>query len=88
MSIRQLAPDEGALFVSSSWSAQFTASRSVSDFEWLSGECPAIRLGHRFVEVINEVPESLTQFVDRFEVAAFDDSTNNHAEPDFYLVQP
>ena len=56
-----------------------------SDFEWLSGEGPAIRFGHRAVEVVDEIQQSLTQSFQRWKVASLQHSTHNDTEPDLDL---
>ena len=40
------------------------------------------------VEVVDEIHDPLLQSLYRREVAAMDDSTDNHAEPDLNLIQP
>ena len=65
-----------------------TCQDELLSFERLTGKCPSVWLGHGLVEVFDEFEQPLMQCIDGREVAAFDNSPNNHTKPDFHLIQP
>src|SRR5207245_10977763 len=49
---------------------------------------PLERLGHRFVEILDEGQDLVPQIRHRLEIATLDDATYQDAEPNFDLIQP
>src|SRR5579872_997443 len=53
-----------------------------------SGVSPLEGLGHRFVEVVDELSESAFEVFEGGEARPFEEATGQDAEPDLDLVQP